>query len=254
MERFLTPNPFSRPRRKMRQLKGICIHFIGVPNGRAIGVHNHFEGLRNQTRGAANVRFASAHETIDLDGRTIMIHIPDEEIAFGAGGARYNPRALKELGAYPNNFLYHIEVAHIDAAGRFSPQVYNTLVERVKDLCIKHKLNPEADLWRHFDITGKRCPLWFVTNPTDWDRFKDDVAARIQAPTRPIVSPPTPPPTPTRPATPPPEIIHTVVRGESLSVIANRYGVTVASIAQRNNIADPSRISINQRLVIPRRM
>ena len=46
-------------------------------------------------------------------------------------------------------------------------------------------------------------------------------------------------------------IIHLVERGENLSVIAARYGTTVAAIVQANNIANPNLIYVGQRLTIP---
>lgn len=45
-------------------------------------------------------------------------------------------------------------------------------------------------------------------------------------------------------------ITHTVQRGESLSIIAQRYGVTVSDILQANNIANPNRILRGQQLQI----
>lgn len=47
------------------------------------------------------------------------------------------------------------------------------------------------------------------------------------------------------------ETIHVVQPGETLSVIARRYGVTITAIAQRNNIGNANRLTIGQRLVIP---
>jgi LysM repeat protein len=42
-----------------------------------------------------------------------------------------------------------------------------------------------------------------------------------------------------------------VAPGESLWTLANRYGTTVTSLAQVNGIANPSRVTIGSRLVIP---
>src|SRR5690554_1360106 len=44
---------------------------------------------------------------------------------------------------------------------------------------------------------------------------------------------------------------HTVRKGETVSHIAARSGVSVAAIARANNLADPGRIMAGQRLVIP---
>ncbi len=46
-------------------------------------------------------------------------------------------------------------------------------------------------------------------------------------------------------------IIHVVERGETLSVIAARYGTTVDVIVQANGIANPNLIYVGQRLTIP---
>jgi LysM repeat protein len=45
--------------------------------------------------------------------------------------------------------------------------------------------------------------------------------------------------------------VHTVERGQNLTVIARSYGVTVAAIVQANGITNPSRIHGGQRLTIP---
>ena len=47
------------------------------------------------------------------------------------------------------------------------------------------------------------------------------------------------------------ETIHIVKAGETLTSIANQYGVTVDAIVQANNLTNPNAISIGQRLIIP---
>lgn len=44
---------------------------------------------------------------------------------------------------------------------------------------------------------------------------------------------------------------HVVASGESLGVIARKYGVTVGELAKANNITDPAKIRVGQALVIP---
>lgn len=80
-----------------------------------------------------------------------------------------------------------------------------------------------------------------------------------QSPTAtPIVTPtplptatpaPTPPPAPA--PTPPPPTTYTVVDGDTLALIAQRFGTTVAAIQSANGIGDPDEIVIGQVLVIP---
>jgi LysM repeat protein len=58
-------------------------------------------------------------------------------------------------------------------------------------------------------------------------------------------------PAPEGTAAPGEQIIHVVVAGETLSTIAQQYGVTVLSIVQANNLTDPNRLSVGQQLTIP---
>lgn len=58
-------------------------------------------------------------------------------------------------------------------------------------------------------------------------------------------------------ATPTPEeeveggVVHVVQRGESLYTIAQQYGITVQDIVDANELINPNRIDIGQRLIIP---
>ena len=45
--------------------------------------------------------------------------------------------------------------------------------------------------------------------------------------------------------------VHTVARGDTLGAIAKKYGTTTAALQQANNIRDPSRIAIGQKITIP---
>ena len=60
----------------------------------------------------------------------------------------------------------------------------------------------------------------------------------------------TPTPTPTPPPTPTPKT-HSVRAGDSLSVIAGFYGVSMSAILELNNIPDPNNLPIGQVLILP---
>ncbi|MBI1277532.1 MAG: LysM peptidoglycan-binding domain-containing protein [Anaerolineaceae bacterium] len=46
-------------------------------------------------------------------------------------------------------------------------------------------------------------------------------------------------------------ITHTIQRGETLGIIARRYGVSVSAIVAANKLVNPNRINVGQQLVIP---
>jgi LysM repeat protein len=97
-----------------------------------------------------------------------------------------------------------------------------------------------------------------VTSPS---RSTPPPATRVPTPATPAPTPmptatraPTATPSPTRtPARTPAATpqIHVVVRGETLGVIAARYGVTVVAIKDANGIKDSGLIYVGQHLVIP---
>lgn len=80
------------------------------------------------------------------------------------------------------------------------------------------------------------------------DTLSIPVAADTPAATAPTESQPTASPPPATSAS---AYRHTVAAGESLTVIANRYGVRIGDIALANKIRDPSLIRPGQELVIP---
>jgi N-acetylmuramoyl-L-alanine amidase len=49
----------------------------------------------------------------------------------------------------------------------------------------------------------------------------------------------------------PPMLVHMVVAGENLTVIARRYGTTIAAIVAANSINNPSYLRVGQQLAIP---
>lgn len=68
----------------------------------------------------------------------------------------------------------------------------------------------------------------------------------IEIPTYSVVSPVVPPVTSSGNTK-----IHVVAKGDSLSVLAKRYGVTIADIMVLNNITDPNKIRLGQKLKLP---
>jgi len=62
---------------------------------------------------------------------------------------------------------------------------------------------------------------------------------------------PAPSPVPTAVPTPVPQQTYTVVAGDTLALIAQRFGTTVEALLAANDIDDPNTINVGQVLVIP---
>ena len=75
-----------------------------------------------------------------------------------------------------NRDTISIEVCHPDASGQFTQASYDTLVRLTSWLCDTAGIGRDRVI-RHYDVTGKACPLFFVEHPDTWTQFLADVAA-----------------------------------------------------------------------------
>lgn len=168
-QNLLTINKYSRPAIKINTIKGIVVHYTASPMGTAIANRNYFENLKNQT-----TRYASAHYIVGLQGEIIQC-VPENEICYHVGATTYK---TTKLGTYPNNCTIGVEMCNIDTTGNFSTDTYNMSVELCANLLKKYNLTIDG-LFRHYDVTGKACPLLFVNNESKWLEFKSKVAEKL---------------------------------------------------------------------------
>ncbi len=155
---YLTPNEYSRPQTPLRHVNAIVIHYVGNPGTTAQANHNYFEQLS-----VTGETYASSHFVIGLDGEIIQC-IPLSEIAYCS-----NDR---------NDDTIAIECCHPDADGQFNPQTYDSLLKLTRWLCDAYGLDASADVIRHYDVTGKECPKYYVEHPDAWVQFLTDLKAQ----------------------------------------------------------------------------
>ena len=158
---YLTVNEWSRPGTELEEINGVVIHYVGNPGTTAHANRNYFESLSSGQEGT----YASSHFIVGLEGEVIQC-IPLTEVAYAS-----NTR---------NGDTVSIEVCHPDETGAFSPVTYDRVVELTAWLCVRFKLDPETDVIRHYDVTGKECPRYYVEHPEAWDAFRADVSAAIK--------------------------------------------------------------------------
>lgn len=156
---LLTENPYSRPGTQSGKIKNIVIHYTANPGTSAVQNRNYFEGLKDskQTR-------ASSHFIVGIEGEIVQC-VPTWEIAYAS-----NER---------NSDTVSIETCHKNSDGKYTKETYESMVHLTAWLCEKFGLT-EEDVIRHYDITGKICPKYFVDDEKAWDNFKKDVKQMLE--------------------------------------------------------------------------
>lgn len=159
-EKLLTINPYSRSGEKQKDIQYIVIHYVGNANTSATANRNYFNNLAK-----THSTSASSHYIIGLNGEIIRC-IPDDEVAFHSGSYSMN---RKSIG---------IEDCHPDWNGKFTDDTYNALVELCADLCKKYGISIN-NVIRHYDVTGKSCPKYYVEHQDEWNKLKQDIYNKI---------------------------------------------------------------------------
>ena len=183
-EKLLTPSKYTRTQRKLTKVKAIVIHWVANTKSKAISNRNYFESLKNgkvsyvDKRGKKHYRYASAHYVIGLQGEIIQC-VPNNEQAYHVGAHRYTQYALKNLSTHPNNCTIGIELTHINDEGKFTEKTLESCACLVAKLLKKYNLTTK-NIIRHYDVTKKVCPRYFVNHPSEFEKFKNNVKKLIK--------------------------------------------------------------------------
>ena len=156
---LLSINENSRPGIATDGVRGVVVHYTANPGSTAQNNRDYFESLKDTGENQVSSNFI-----VGLDGEIVQC-IPTSEIAYAS-----NSR---------NNDTVSIECCHPDETGKFNDATYDSLVHLVAFLCGKFDLTMD-DVIRHYDVTGKDCPKYFVEHEEAWSAFKADVAKYIE--------------------------------------------------------------------------
>lgn len=130
-------------------VQNIVIHYVGNPGSTAQQNRDYYANPSSDV---------SSHFVIGL--KEIIQCIPLHEKSSASN--------------HRNKDTISIEVCHPDESGKFTDETYDSLVKLTVWLCEVCGLDSN-DVIRHYDITGKQCPLYFVTHQDAWEQFKKDV-------------------------------------------------------------------------------
>lgn len=134
--------------------KNIVIHYVANPGSSAKANRDFFNSPQSRV---------SAHFVVGLNGEVIQCIPLDEQ------SSASNNR---------NHDTISIEVCHPDATGQFNGDSYYAVVKLTAWLCDTFGLS-EKDVIRHYDVTGKDCPKYYVENPGAWEQLKEDIGDEI---------------------------------------------------------------------------
>ncbi len=71
--------------------------------------------------------------------------------------------------------IFGIEVCHPDTTGKFSEVTNKSLIELCSQIVQRYNLSIE-NIIRHYDVTGKYCPLYHVNNPVTWVDLLEEIS------------------------------------------------------------------------------
>ena len=134
-------------------VRDIVIHYVGNPCSTAQQNRDYYANSSSEV---------SSHFVIGLNGEIIQC-IPLHEKSSASN--------------HRNKDTISIEVCHPDESGKFTDAAYQSLVKLTAWLLDICDLDSD-DVIRHYDITGKQCPLYFVTHEDAWEQFKHEIKAK----------------------------------------------------------------------------
>ncbi len=140
---------------KLLEINNIVIHYVGNAKTTAQNNHDYFNKTDTDV---------CSHFIVGLDGEIIQC-VPIDEKSNAS-----NNRNLDTIS---------IEVCHPDNTGEFNDVTYQSLVKLTAWLCDNSGLKSK-DVIRHYDITGKECPKYFVTHEDAWEDFLLDVKEKLK--------------------------------------------------------------------------
>ena len=146
----------ARSGQALSDFSGIVIHYVGNPATSAAGNRNYFATVGTQV---------VSHFVVGLEGEVIQC-LPLWERSVASNNR--------------NKDTVSIEVCHPDETGQFNPVTYASVVRLTAWLCEVGDLTTDQVI-RHYDVSGKECPRYYVRNEAAWQQFLTDVQAAMES-------------------------------------------------------------------------
>jgi len=150
--------------------KLIVVHYPAWPGASAERIRDYFDSVKK--------RYASSQYVIGLQGEIYELKPPDE-VAWHCGAESYTTYMQTQYAEWttndaqrtPNWISVGIEACHEGVEGMWNAATLESLIWLCKQLLYDYGLETNS-LLRHYDVTGKRCPSYYVEHPDKWARIK----------------------------------------------------------------------------------
>ena len=160
IKQFMKINKYGRPGIKRSKTTKIAWHFTGQHDVSAKNTVSYFSNVvANGYKVNGRYIYASSHLVIGLNGETYHI-VPFDEIAYTTNDANY--------------YSIGVECATTGSDDHYTDEEYVSMVKTGAWLAQTYKRDPRKDFIRHYDVTRKVCPRYFVNNVKAWEQFKLD--------------------------------------------------------------------------------
>ena len=152
----------------------------GVRRGKIEWIVMHYTANDGDS-GMSNARYfqkalnpvASAHYFVD--DREIVQSVPDEYVAYHCGAYKYRHPFCRNY----NSIGIEMCDSKRDGTVKATEQTIRNAAELAAALCERYGL-PVSHIIRHYDVTGKRCPKYWVDDPEGIKKFREMVKERIE--------------------------------------------------------------------------
>ena len=141
----LIPKGANNPERPIKP-DTIVIHYSGGP---CVSAGTLAQCLINNNADDVSANYC-------VDEKSIICTIPPGYMSYGVLGH--------------NEHIINIETCYKDPAGRFELDTIANL-RRVVKKCMRDFGIPPENVVRHYDLTEKKCPWYYVDNPKEWTRL-----------------------------------------------------------------------------------
>lgn len=144
---LISKSPMTRSMENLKDVKYIILHQAKNIKYNAYKERKYIDGLKNQDE-----IYYSVHYIIDLNGDILNI-VPENEVTWSTFKFDVDYNAIS------------IECCFENEDGSFNKETTKSLKKLIILLCKKYNLKMKENIFLHYDITGTRCPIFYVDNP-----------------------------------------------------------------------------------------